>query len=167
MATPPEPPRAPVSAPAWVTAVPATTAVVRDVVPMAALRDFFDASFRDLARVLASQGIAVVGPAFGRYRGPLGPPGATVDLEVGFVTDRAVRPDGSVVPGTLPGGRTARLTHAGAFDGLAASWERLRAWIEEQGLSPLTDRWEVYVTQPTPETDPATLRTELNWPVAD
>ena len=161
MATPPEPEPDVVSAPALV------TAVVRDTVPMAALRDFFDVSFRDLARVLAAQGIVVVGPAFGRYRGPLGAPGDTIDIEVGFVTDRAVRPDGSVVPGALPGGRTARLTHAGAFDGLAASWERLRAWIEEQGLAPRTDRWEVYVTQPAPETDPATLRTELNWPVSD
>jgi hypothetical protein len=25
--------------------------------------------------------------------------------------------------------------------------------------------WEVYLTEPSPEMDPADLRTELNWPV--
>ena len=57
--------------------------------------------------------------------------------------------------------------HQGGFDGLGASWARLGSWIESQGLSATDDRWEVYVTQPTPETDPQTLRTELNWLLAE
>ena len=36
---------------------PATTAVVRGVVPMAGLRDFFDASFGALARTIEAQRI--------------------------------------------------------------------------------------------------------------
>ncbi|GHH27001.1 GyrI-like domain-containing protein [Streptomyces lanatus] len=141
---------------------PATTAVVRGVVPIAGLRDFFDASFGALARVIEAQRITVLSPAFGLYRGT---PGQTLDLEVGFVTERAVRPEEGVVVGSLPGGRVARLTHFGSFDGLGASWDRLGSWMRERGLSAAEDRWETYVTQPTPDMDPRDLRTELNWPV--
>jgi effector-binding domain-containing protein len=143
---------------------PAMTAVVRGVVPMAGLRDFFDASFGALARTVGGQGITVLSPAFGLYHGS---PGETLDLEVGFVTDRAVRPEAGVVTGSLPGGQAARLTHIGAFDGLGASWERLHSWMRTRGLSPAEDRWETYVTQPSPDMDPRDLRTELTWPVAD
>ncbi|GAA4984605.1 GyrI-like domain-containing protein [Kitasatospora paranensis] len=143
---------------------PATTAVVRGVVPMSDLRDFFDTSFGALARTVQAQRITLLSPAFGLYRGT---PGATVDLEVGFVTDGEVRPEAGVVVGSLPGGRAARLTHAGSFDGLGASWERLRSWLQAQGLRAGEDRWETYVTQPSPDMDPADLRTLLSWPVAD
>ena len=162
MTTDHEPEPGPELGPELVTIPLTATAVVRDVVPMAALRDFFDGSFRDLDRVLSAQGVAVAGPAFGRFRGPIG---ATVDVEVGFATDRTVQPNGAVVAGSLPGGRVARLVHAGAFDRLGSSWERLRTWIEGQGLSAADDRWEVYLTQPSPAADPSTLRTELNWPI--
>ncbi|KNE82096.1 MULTISPECIES: GyrI-like domain-containing protein [Streptomyces] len=152
------------SEPELVSRDPATTAVVRGVVPMANLGDFFDASFGDLARITEEQHITLLGPAFGLYHGS---PGDTVDLEVGFVTDRAVRPEGGVVAGSLPGGRVAKLTHAGSFDRLGDSWERLGSWMRERGLPAGEDRWETYVTEPSPDMDPRDLRTELSWPVAD
>ncbi|MFF4522699.1 GyrI-like domain-containing protein [Streptomyces bluensis] len=152
------------SEPELVNLDPATTAVVRGVVPMADLRDFFDASFGALARTIEAQRIIVLSPAFGLYHGS---PGETLDLEVGFVTDRAVQPETGVVVGSLPGGRVARLTHRGSFDGLGSSWERLRSWMRARGLSAGEDRWETYVTRPFPDMDPHDLRTELNWPVTD
>jgi effector-binding domain-containing protein len=152
------------SEPELVNLAPATTAVIRDVVAMGGLRDFFDASFRTLAQTFVAQRIDVRSPAFGLYHGV---PGATLDVEVGFVTDRAIQAEGDVVIGSLPGGRVARLTHVGSFDGLGASWQRLNSWIQAQGLSPRARRWEFYLTKPSPEMDPRDLRTDLNWPVAD
>lgn len=140
------------------------TAVVRGVVPLAGLRDFFDASFRALGKTLARQQVIVTGPAFGFYHEP---PKESADLEVGFATDRPVRPEGDVVAGSLPAARVARLVHHGSFDGLGASWERLFAWTHEQGLKPGPGMWEVYVTRPAPGMDPGELRTELNLPVAE
>jgi effector-binding domain-containing protein len=148
--------------PELLSAEPVTTAVVRGSVPVAGLREFFDVSFTDLARTTAEQGVALLGPAFALYRGPFG---ETVDLEVGFPADRSVRADGTVVASRLPGGRVARVTHSGSFDGLGESWMRLAGWLRDQGLSPADERWESYVTQPSPEMDPADLRTELYWPV--
>ncbi|MER5204197.1 GyrI-like domain-containing protein [Streptomyces sp. NPDC002825] len=143
---------------------PETTAVVRGVVPLGELRTFFDESFAALGRVLQKQHVPPKGAAFGLSHGA---PGETLDLEVGFVTGQEVRAEDGVVTGELPGGRVARVTHHGGFDGLGASWERLGAWIREQGLRGGPDRWEVYVTRPTADMDPRDLRTELNWPIAD
>ena len=145
--------------PALVEVEPAPTAVVRAEVPADGLPAFFDSAFRRLPQVLAGQGLRPVSAAFGLYRRP---PSATVDVEVGFVVDRPVRPDGDVVPGELPGGRVARQVHAGGFDGLAATWQGLFAWVRERGLTPAGPFWEVYLTVPSPDMDPADLRTELD-----
>ncbi len=149
-------------APQLVTVAPVTTAVIRGRVAMEDLRNFFDASFSTLAGVLSGQEVPIAGPAFGLYRNTSD---ETVDLDVGFPTERAIHPDGDVVPSSLPAGRVAQLVHQGAFDGLNASWERLHTWVTEQGLTPKAMRWEVYVTEPSPDMDPRDLRTELNAPL--
>jgi effector-binding domain-containing protein len=139
-----------------------TTAVIQGVVPMAEIAGFFDRSFSELATVLAEQGIAPTGPAFARYAGP---PGETADLEVGFPVDRTVTQAGGVHSSSLPAGRVARVVHAGGYDQLGETWGLLSAWIAEQGHTPGADLWEVYVTEPNPDMDPADLRTELFWTV--
>jgi effector-binding domain-containing protein len=146
--------------PEIVTVDPATTAVVSGTFKMIDIRDVFDRSFSALGTTLATQGIAPMGPAFGLYHGEVG---ETVDLELGFVTDRPVQTDGDVHAGQLPGGPVARLVHVGGFGGLSGSWARLRTWVVDQGLVPGADIWEAYLVEPTPDMDPADLRTELNW----
>jgi effector-binding domain-containing protein len=150
--------------PALVDVDAATTAVIGAVVPREELVNFFDRSFSNVAAVLSDQDIAIESPAFARFHRP---PAEDVDLEVGFVTARAVRPVGEVRAGSLPSCRAARLVHHGGYDQLGESWGRLGSWIDDQGLTPGRDLWEVYVTEPSPEMDPATLRTELNWSIED
>ena len=140
-----------------------TTAVVRGTVAMSDLTDFFDRSFTVLGEALEKQGVAPTGAAYALYHGI---PDESATLEVGFPTDRAIEPEGSAESGSLPGGRVARMVHAGSFDGLAGAWQRLGTWIGEQGLTPADDYWEVYLTEPSPGMNPADLRTELNWPVS-
>ncbi len=151
------------SSPELVTVEPTTTAVVRGTIAADEVSDFFDRSFSVLREAIAAQGVTATGPAFALYRGI---PDETMDLEVGFPTDRAIEPDGSAEPGELLGGQVARVIHAGSFDGLAGAWQGLGAWIAEQGLTPAESYWEVYVTEPGSDMDPAELRTELNWPVS-
>jgi effector-binding domain-containing protein len=149
--------------PELVTVEPTTTAVVRGTIAADEVSDFFDRSVSVLGEAIAAQGVTATGPAFALYRGI---PDETMDLEVGFPTDRAIEPDGSAEPGELLGGQVARVVHAGSFDGLAGVWQELGAWIAEQGLTPAEWYWEVYLTEPSPDMDPAELRTELNWPVS-
>ncbi|MCU1644200.1 MAG: transcription activator, effector binding [Nocardia sp.] len=154
----------PVVGPDLLEVVEVPTAVVRGTVPVSGLRDFFDTSFRVLPEVVAAQGAAIGGPAFGLYRGVSG---ESIDLEVGFAVDRAVQPERGVSAGCLPAGRVARVVHVGNFDGLSDAWDRLQVWIGEQGGVAGPVRWEVYHTQPTPDMDPSGLRTELNWLLSD
>jgi effector-binding domain-containing protein len=141
-----------------------STAVIAAVVPMADLPAFFDLSFTTLSTVLGGQGVAPVGPAFAAYHGA---PGAEADLEVGFPIGAPLRGVGDVNPGALPAGRVARVVHAGGYDGLGDAWGRLHDWIASEDLVPGQLLYEVYVTEPSPDMDPATLRTELNWYLAD
>ncbi len=138
------------------------TAVIRGVIDMTAIAAFFDSTYTRLAAVLSGQGIAITGPAFALYHGA---PGATADIEAGFPTVAPVESDGDVVASRLPAGRVARLVHEGSFDQLGSSWGRLGEWIAAAGLTPGRDIWEVYVTEPSPDMDPADLRTELNWTI--
>lgn len=139
-----------------------TTAVIRGVVPMTQIADFFDRSFSELAETLDRRGIAPTGPGFARYAGP---PAETADLEVGFPVDGSVETEGAVVASSLPAGRVAHVVHVGGYERLGETWGRLAGWVAEQGLTPGDDLWEVYVTEPTPEMDPADLRTELFWTI--
>lgn len=145
-----------------VEAVP--TVVVRGTVQMEDLPAFYDGAFGRIAEALGRQGVSPAGAAFGYY---LSEPSETFELEAGFPTAAPVTADGDVVASELPAGEVARGTHAGGYDGLGGSWEALVAWALEQGRTPAGRMWEVYVTEPSPEADPATMRTELNLLLAD
>ena len=73
----------PESQPAVVTLEPVTTAVIRRVVPMDRLPEFFDGSFGALAAAVQEQDAGVAGPGFALYHRM---PTDRADLEVGFPT---------------------------------------------------------------------------------
>lgn len=136
--------------------------VVRGKIPVAELRDFFDRSFGQIGQACAAQGIVPNGPAFARYHGA---PAEIVDLEVGLPTASPVQAAGGVEPGSLPAGRVATATHIGGYDGLGAAWGQVGDWLGEQDLTPTETLWEVYVTEPGPDVDPDTMRTDVFWMV--
>jgi effector-binding domain-containing protein len=139
------------------------TAVIRGRVPMEQLADFFDRSFGQLAATISAQGIEIAGPAFALYQAP---PSDVADIEVGFPVAGTVTDDGDVVASSLPGGPAATLVHAGSYDTLGASWQRLFEWATDAFFEPAGPVWEVYVTEPSPDMDPADLRTMLYLPGA-
>lgn len=143
---------------------PTTTAIIRDVVATDELPAFFEHAFATLTEVIGAQGISITGPAFSCYHDH---PSDTADVEFGLPTDRRIEASGGAGPGSLPGGRVARVVHVGAHDELEGAWDRLGAWMSEQGLGFGMPFWEVYLTEPSPDVDPADLRTELNHLVGD
>jgi effector-binding domain-containing protein len=146
---------------------PRTTVSIRERVQMSEITGFFDGSFATLAAVLAATEATPTGAPFALYRGM---PSDEVDVEVGFPLDRPVE-DAVVAahPGTqastLPGGEVATTVHRGGFDGLGGAWQSLAEWIAAQGRTMGPMMWEVYLTEPSPDMNPAELRTELNWPL--
>lgn len=144
------------------------TIVVRsEGVTMDGIEQHFDEGFRLIAETLATHGILPIGAAFAWYDGI---PPAPFTLEIGFPIGWEHEglefvPDARVAISRLPGGRVARLSHLGGYGGLGAAWARLDAWITREGAKPAGGYWEVYVTEPSPEANPADMRTDLHMPV--
>src|SRR5690606_7076659 len=156
-----------------VPAVP--TAVVRATgVPMSTIAGYFDAAFGKAFPALFAAGVAPAGPAFAVYTRTTEEPEFTADIEIGFPLARPLAElhDGDpaevdgmrVVASELPAGDVAVVSHLGSYDGLGQAWGEFMASIGAMGRAPGTPFWESYVTEPSPDMDPATLRTDLFCP---
>lgn len=155
----------PIPAGAIATAPLVHTAVVsRTDFPMHEMPSLMDGTFSHLVPALEEVGIAPIGPAFSLHRRM---PVDTADLEVGFpvdghLTQTLALPSGfEVRASVLPAGRVAAASHVGGYDGLAEAWGAFTAQLGEAGEQMAFPFWEFYVTAPTPDIDPATLRTDL------
>ncbi|MDV8000046.1 GyrI-like domain-containing protein [Rhodococcus sp. IEGM 1408] len=147
------------------------TAVVRAAnVRMATISDFFDAAFGKAFPALFATGMTPVAAAFALYTRITEGAEAEVDLEIGFPLGTPL-PDGSgdeqaddglrVVPSELPAGEVAVTSYIGPYDGLGEAWGKLMGEIRAMGREPAVPFWESYVTEPSPDMDPTTLRTDL------
>ena len=142
-----------------------TTAVVKAVgYPMAELRTLFDTAFSGLFPVLGLRGVHPAGPAFALYHRM---PDDTVDIEVGVPIEadlgEPAELDGDLVveQSRIPAGRVAAISHLGGYEGLGQAWDDFMAAVGRSGATPQLPFWEVYFTEPSPEADPATMRTDL------
>ena len=151
---------------------PSPTAAIRITQPMAELdlAAAFDRGMPLVASRVAATGGTLAGPPFGRYH-RFGPD--VVDVEIGFpvagspdLPALADCPEGEVGRSELPGGPVARTTHVGSYDGLSGTYDALHDWIHAQpGYDDGAGPWESYVDDPSSVGDPATLRTEIAWPL--
>lgn len=167
------------------------TAVVRAAgVRMSSIAGLFDAAFGQAFPELFARGITPAGPPFALYTRLTEGPDAVADVEIGFpLGERLAAPlaavpahdepgagdapgagDGPaggglrIVPSELPAGDIAVMSHVGGYDALGEAWGRLMAGIGGRGRAPGMPFWECYVTEPRPDMDPATLRTDLYCP---
>ena len=108
---------------------------------------------------LASQGIAPAGPLFSHH---LRMSPDMFDFELGVPVAAPVAAAGRVQPGQLPAAKVARAVYHGPYEGLAAAWAELDAWIAAQGERTAPGLWESYVAGPESGPDSATWRTELS-----
>jgi effector-binding domain-containing protein len=134
------------------------TAVIRLTIPRSEIRRVIGPALKELRATLASQGIVPVGPWFTRH---LRMQPDTYDFEIGLPVAKPVVAAGRVTSGKLPASMVARTTLHGSYEGLAAAWPQLDAWIVTQGRKPGPSLWEAYLTDPAENTDAATWLTEL------
>lgn len=148
-------------APAVPTAVVRATGVV-----MAEAPALFDSVFGTAFPAAFAEGMVPVGAAFALFTRIDDSPVGIADLEIGFPLARPlgapIEVDGTRVEASeLPAGRVAVVSHLGGYDSLGEAWGRFTGAISGMGQSPRIPFWEVYVTEPRPDMDPATLRTDL------
>lgn len=125
---------------------------------MSKLEELFDTGFTSLATA-----VQPAGPAYALFTRQ---PSDTVDIEIGFPTSTALiapipAQKVTLEPGEIPAGKVASLSHVGAFDKLPQAYEELLARVEQLGMTPKLPFFEVYVTEPSPDMDPADLRTDI------
>lgn len=145
--------------------VPTVVRLAKDVAPDG-MPAIFDETFTALVPALAERGIEIAGPAFSLHHRM---PGATMTFEVGMPV--AAPLDGELeaggitfVPSQLPAAEVATISHLGGYDGLGGAWGDLMQRVASDGRQPGLPFWEVYVTEPSPDMDPSTVRTDLVVP---
>lgn len=114
-----------------------------------------------LGRIMPYVGGRAAGPPFARWSKWEGDTGV---MEVGVPVNEPMDGQGGIEPGTLPAGPAAVVTHTGSYDGLSATWDRLKHWMIEQGHEGRADPWEHYVDDCT-AVDMEKVRTIIYWPV--
>jgi effector-binding domain-containing protein len=124
--------------------------------------------YTEVAQVLARSGAGPVGPPFARYH-RLGEAASFVKdrflVEGGFPAARLIPASGRVVPVVLPGGVAVWTVHVGPYEEMAGAYDALLGWARDQGWRDVGDPWEIYLSDPSSEPDPATWRTEVVVPV--
>ena len=145
--------------PQIINATPEQAAVIHLTIPREQIGQVMGPVQQALLATVTSQGIAATGPWFSHhYR--MDP--VTFDFDVGVPVASPVSPAGEVRPGQLPGGEVVRTIFHGNYDGLAAAWGELTAWMTQNGLKPGPEFWERYLAGPDSGPDPAGWQTELN-----
>ncbi len=137
------------------------TAVADAALPVAEIGPWMAKAYHAVATALAAQGVDPVGPPFARYH-RLEEDRTTI--EAGFPVARAIDGVDDVRPSSLPGGPAATAMHVGPYEAMELTYDALLAWIRQHGGEPAGDAWEVYLSDPREEPDPATWRTEIVQP---
>lgn len=140
------------------------TAVLRETVPMVALRSFFGRAYGAVTGAAQQQHIQLAGPPFAMYHGM---PTDVVDVEAGFPVAAPLPQsgDGGVTAGSLPGGQALQAMHIGPYETLPETYEAVMAKMRADGLTPGDAMWEYYLSDPAAEPDPAAWKTLVVWPV--
>jgi effector-binding domain-containing protein len=138
------------------------TAIIRLTIPREEIRSVMGPGIGEVRAAVAAQGMVPAGPWFTHH---LRMDPDTFDFEVGVPVTEPIVAVGRVKPGQLPATKVARTVFHGAYEGLAAAWGELNAWIAANGHTPGPDLWECYVAGPESGPDPSTWRTELNRPL--
>ncbi len=137
------------------------TAVMTATLPVTAIGSWLASVYGTLASVITAHGAYPAGPPFARYHRLDGDKFA---VEAGFPVSAPIDADGDVRPSQLPGGPAAVVTYTGPYEQMASAYEALASWVASHGSEPAGDPWEVYLTDPGSEPDPAAWRTEIIQP---
>lgn len=87
------------------------------------------------------------------------------DIEITVPVTERLAPAGGIACYELPGGRMARVVHRGPYKECGPTYERLFAWLAENGLEITGPIREVYLNDPR-EVPEAEILTEIFVPVA-
>ena len=138
------------------------TAVIREEVPESGLAEAMGRMFQLVMSALREQGVEPASQPFARYHSM----DETIDLEAGVIVESPFEAAGEVKSGELPAGPAAIAVHTGTYETLGATHAAMQRWLEanpaqQQNGGP----FEIYISDPAAEPDPAKWMTEVIYPL--
>lgn len=137
------------------------TAAMKATLSPAEMPRWFADAFEATETVAASQGAPPNGPPYARYHVL---DGGRFEVEAGFPVPHPITTEGPVYPSELPEGLAARTTHVGPYERLGEAYRSLEVWVTEHGGEITGDPWEIDLSDPEAQPDPATWRTDVVMP---
>lgn len=137
------------------------TAVATATLPVGEIGPWLAKSYASVAAHVSACGAGFAGPPFARYH-RLG--GDRFVVEAGFPVGAAIDGSDDVQCSELPGGQVAITVHVGPYSEMEPAYQALADWVEEHGGELAGDAWEIYLSDPASEPDPATWRTQIVQP---
>ena len=90
---------------------------------------------------------------------------AAIEFEAGIPVNKAGKSNGAVVARELKGGPVAMIAHYGPYEGTLNAHMFMDQWLTQNNKQVSGSPWEVYVTDPGMEKDPAKWLTEVYYPM--
>ena len=144
------------------TITPRNVVTIRETIPMDAIAQTLGRIYGKVAAYLERIGVQPDGPPFSRY---FSMTDDGVDLDAGFPVAAPISGEGQIAASELPGGEAAVTWHIGPYDTLPQTYNAIMDWMRENDREAGGACWEIYWTDPTPDSNPAEWRTEIIWPV--
>jgi len=146
-----------------VTVEPLNYMSVRRSCKMDSLGANLGSMYGEIGAAMKTQGIKQAGPVFAFYH-EFSP--EKIDFEAAVPVDKKGKATGKVMAAELQKTAAAMADYYGPYDEkMQAAHDQLHAFIKAQGKEISGSPWEVYVTDPMEEKDPAKVLTKIYYPV--
>ena len=116
-----------------------------------------------LMNCLNASGIEMTGPPYSKYYS-WDPEGETV-MEAGIPVSAVAECEEDIEYIELPACKVVTAMHTGPYDAIGPVYDAIQTYINEKGLTINGAVWEVYLTDPATEPDPANYKTQVYYPV--
>lgn len=125
------------------------------------------ALYGEIGTVTKKQGLNQAGPVFAVYHKVIVNPDGTKKflLQAGVPVDKAGKTEGRVKYWEVPGGKAVKGSHYGSYETTEQTIIAMHSWMQQKNMTQDGAYWEVYVTDPMAEKDPAKWLTEIYIPV--
>jgi effector-binding domain-containing protein len=88
-----------------------------------------------------------------------------MDIEIAIPISGTATPPAGLTFGTIPAGKALKHSYTGPYENLEPEWNKLSGYVQCSGAKTRYSPYEVYLTDPGNEPDPAKWQTDLIWPV--
>ncbi len=87
-----------------------------------------------------------------------------LEIEIGFPVSKKFSDKGDIKSSEIPGGKFANCLYIGPYNEIAAAYNALTEWIENNGYESTGVAYEIYLNDPR-ETPPHDLKTQIMFPL--